>query len=224
MKKTIKENILRTFSLDIGFVLFLGAFLILARNKIGNYISQINIYLPQINSINPNIDPAVVDILIKDANSIVNNMFIFLFVIPVVVFLIYFIFQGLSFYYFKKEKKYLIYFFVTSLFSYLLLIILLTNGFNIPLILVFLLIAYLTFLSYLEIKEENYLKLLKRSHIMFLVFLGYITLWAISLSLFLMAILKYTINDMSYILFACLGLLILLGISFCKILIMKKFS
>src|SRR3989344_1689911 len=186
MKETIKENILRTFSLDIGFVLFLGAFLILARNKIGNYISQINIYLPQINSINPNIDPAVADILIKDANSIVNNMFIFLFVIPVVVFLIYFIFQGLSFYYFKKERKYLIYFFVTSLFSYIVFILLLTeSNFNLFLILISLLFAYLTFLSYLQIKEESYLMLLKKSYVLFFVFLGYLVLWILSLSLFL---------------------------------------
>ncbi|MBI2106688.1 hypothetical protein HYT57_01775 [Candidatus Woesearchaeota archaeon] len=223
MKKTIK-NILRTFLLDFGFVLFLGTFLILARNKVGNYISQMNIYLPQINSIDPNIDPAAAELLIKDANSIANNMFIFLIVIPIVVFLIYFIFQGLSFYYFKKERKYLIYFFVTSLFSYLLLIILLTKGFNIPLILVFLLTSYLTFLSYLDVKEENYLRLLKRSHLMFLVFFGYTTLWIISLSLFLMAILKYIISDMNYILFAGLGFLVLLGISYCKILIVKRFS
>ena len=102
MKKLIKENIIRTYLLDLGFVLLLGTFLILARNKIGSYILQMNIYLPQINSIDPNIDSAAAELLINDANSIANNMFIFLIVIPVVVFLIYFIFQGLSFYYFKK--------------------------------------------------------------------------------------------------------------------------
>mgnify|MGYP001563032919 FL=1 len=118
----------------------------------------------------------------------------------------------------------MIYFFVTSLFSYILLLLLLTKGFNIPIILVFLLIAYLTFLSYLQINEESYLMLLKRSYVMFLVFLGYLALWAISLSLFLMAILKYTISDMSYIPFVGLGLLTLLGTSFCKILVVEKFS
>lgn len=224
MKSIIKKNILRTFLLDLGFVLFLGTFLILARNKIGNYILQMNFYLPQIDSIDPNIDPSTAEILIKDANAIANNMFIFLIIIPIIVFLIYFIFQGLSFYYLKREKKYLIYFFVSSLFSYIIFIILLTKGFNLPFILIFLLIAYLTFLSYIEIREENYLKLLKKSYTLFFVFLGYLILWIISLSLFLMAILKYTINDLSYILFAGLGLLVLFGISYCKVLIVERLS
>ena len=225
MKKIIKENIIKTYLLDLGFVLFLGVFLIIARNKIGNYISQMNSYLPQINSIDPNIDPVAAELLVKDANVIANNMFIFLLVVPVVVFLIYFILQGASFYYLKKEKKYLIYFFVTSLFSYILFILLLTKASsNILLILVFLLIAYLTFLSYIEIREEYYLKLLKKSYVMFFVFLGYLVFWAISLSLFLMAILKYTISDMSYIPLVGLGLIILFGVSLCKIMIMKKFS
>ncbi|MBI4159331.1 hypothetical protein HY500_03685 [Candidatus Woesearchaeota archaeon] len=225
MKKTSRKNIFRTYLLDIGFVLFLGFFLIFSRNIVGNYISQMNVYLPQINSIDPNLDPVGAEFLIKDANSISNNMFIFLLVIPVVVFLIYFIFQGLSFYYLKKEKKYLIYFFVTSLFSYILFALLLTkSSFNIPLILIFLLIAYLTFLSYLTINGEDYLKLLKQSYVLFFVFLGYLLLWIISFSLFLMAILNYTISNISYVLFAGLGLLVLLGISYCKILIVEKFS
>ena len=40
----------------------------------------------------------------------------------------------------------------------------------------------------------------------------------------LMVILKYAIDDLSYILFAGLGLLVLFGVSYYKILIVKKFS
>ena len=98
MKRIVKENIFRTYLLDLGFVLSLGIFLILARNKIGSYISQMNLYLPSINSIDPNFSSTAADFLINEANSIANNMFILLLIIPVVVFLIYFIFQGLSFY------------------------------------------------------------------------------------------------------------------------------
>jgi len=224
MKKIIKENIFRTYLLDLGFVLSLGIFLILARNKIGSYISQMNLYLPSINSIDPNFSSTAADFLINEANSIANNMFILLLIIPVVVFLIYFIFQGLSFYYLKRERRYLIYFFVSSLLPYALLMLLLTKGFNLPLILIFLLLSYLTFLSYLQIREEGYLGLLKKSYAMFFVFFGYLMLWAISLSLFLMAILKYTINDLSYFLFAGLGFLVLFGISYCKVVIVEKFS
>ncbi len=224
MKDFFKKHILRTYLLDAGFVLVLGIFLLYARFKLSAFLVLINSYAPQLDSIDSNLDAATAELLTNNLDSITNNMYILLIIVPIIVFLIYFIFQGASFYYLKKEKKYLIYFFVTSSFSYILFTLLLTKGINMPLSLVFLLIAYLTFLSYIEIKEENYMRLLKKSYVMFPVFFGYLILWIISLSLFLMVILKYAIDDLSYILFAGLGLLVLFGVSYYKILIVKKFS
>lgn len=224
MKKIIKENILRTYLLDIGFVLILGAFLLYAKSRLRDFLVLINSYAPQLNSIDPNIDAATAELLTRNVGDLANNAYIFLIIVPVIVFLIYFIFQGLNFYYLNKKRLYLLYFFVTSLITYVLFILLTLNGLsNWILILVFLLIAYLAFLSYLKIDQIGYLKLLKKSHILFFVFLGYSILWLISLSMFFMGLLNYSVNE-DYISFVILGLLFLFFVSSYRIWFMKTFS
>src|SRR3989338_840073 len=150
MKKTIKETILRTYLLDLGFVFFLGLFLFYAKLKLKSLLTVIYAYAPQINAIDPNVDAA-------GAQNLIN--------IPIIIFLVYVIFQGLNFYYLNKKKLYLVYFSFSSLISYILFILLIFKGFDLVLSLIFLVIAYLTFLSYFKINEKEYINLLKKSYI-----------------------------------------------------------
>lgn len=224
LKDFIKKNILRTYLLDIGFVVFLGLFLVYAKLRLKGLLVLISTYVPQINAIDPNVNSLAAETLIKDVSNIANTAFIFLIITPVVIFLIYFTFQGLNFYYLNKKRLYLLYFFVTSLITYVLFILLILNELNNwVLILIFLLMAYLTFLSYLQIKGKEYLKLLKRSYLLIFVFLGYITLWLISVSILFMGLLNYSIGE-NYLVLLILGLLFLFFVSIYRIWFMKTFS
>src|SRR3990167_1322322 len=146
MKKTIKENIFRTYLLDIGFVLFLGLFLVYAKLKLKSLLTVIYAYAPQINAIDPNVDAAGAQNLINNIGNAAGTAYTLLIIIPVIIFLVYVIFQGLNFYYLNKKKLYLVYFSVFSLISYILFILLIFKGFDIVLCLVFVVIAFLVFL------------------------------------------------------------------------------
>ena len=223
MKKTIKETILRTYLLDLGFVFFLGLFLFYAKLKLKSLLTVIYAYAPQINAIDPNVDAAGAQNLINNIGNAAGTAYTLLIIIPVIIFLVYVIFQGLNFYYLNKKKLYLVYFSVFSLISYILFILLIFKGFDLVLSLIFLVIAYLTFLSYFKINEKEYINLLKKSYIMIPVFLGYLGLWLISLSMFFMSLLNYSVNE-NYIFSLILGLLFLFGVSWYRVLIMKRFS
>src|SRR3989344_45364 len=223
MKKTIKENIFRTYLLDIGFVLFLGLFLVYAKLKLKSLLTVIYAYAPQINAIDPNVDAVGAQSLINNIGNAAGSAYTLLIIIPIIIFLVYVIFKGLNFYYINKKKLYLVYFSFSSLISYILFILLIFKGFNLVLSLIFLAIAYLTFLSYFKINEKEYVNLLKKSYIMIPVFLGYFGLWLISLSMFFVSLLNYSVNE-DYIFSLILGLLFLFGVSWYRVLIMKRFS
>ena len=91
LKDFIKKNILRTYLLDIGFVVFLGLFLVYAKLRLKGLLVLISTYVPQINAIDPNVNSLAAETLIKDVSNIANTAFIFLIITPVVIFLIYFI-------------------------------------------------------------------------------------------------------------------------------------
>ena len=102
MKKTIKETILRTYLLDLGFVFFLGLFLFYAKLKLKSLLTVIYAYAPQINAIDPNVDAVGAQNLINNIGNVAGTAYTLLIIIPIIIFLVYVIFQGLNFYYLNK--------------------------------------------------------------------------------------------------------------------------
>ena len=154
-----KKSFLKLFFIETLFLFSAVLFFNFFRNKVSEYLITAQGYsnllessnLSNIIDVNNNLD---------SLNVIVQKTYIYSFIIfPIVIFLLYVIFQGMSYYLIKKnfsvKKKFNIYllrFLLSSLlFVFILLLFIrdiIFNEFSILLLVILLLLGYFTILSY----------------------------------------------------------------------------
>ena len=103
--KTFKKNILPVFIVDILVFLCLFLFFFFSRMKLKTYLTTIQGFSPALTEISQN-EIGGSDQLILNLNQAVNNAFLFAFlIIPIVFFLLYIVFQGLSWHLILKSFR-----------------------------------------------------------------------------------------------------------------------
>ncbi len=175
--KTFKKNLLPVLIVDILFFLCLFLFFFFSRMKLKTYLTIIQGFSPALTEISQN-EIGGSEQLILNLNQAVNNAFLFAFlIIPVVFFLLYTVFQGLSWHLILKSFRenitkhnflkgyniYIIKFFFINLIPFALLFlfiyIYLTKGLNerttILLLIGLILIFYLAFVQYAAFFEKK---------------------------------------------------------------------
>jgi len=210
------KKFLKIFFLDlIYFSLFL-IIIFLSRSKIKGILENVQSYAPQLNFINNTIDTQN---LISQINSQVSYAYLFLFImIPLLIFCIYIIFQGFSFYILKKHKNYILKFALTSFPTFIFFTLLMFN-YNFYLLIIFLFSGYYSFFSYFS----NNLKLFfKKIYKYFPLYLAYLILSLLTIILLFLSFLSISTKT-NYILIL-LGIISTLLFSYYKIFLMKLFN
>ncbi|MFH1332332.1 MAG: hypothetical protein ABIH63_03545 [archaeon] len=209
----MKKKFVKVYVADLLFFSLLLWFLVYARNRIFSYLVVIQQFTPQLNDIYSSLnmeDPASVaqlDALLKVIEPIVTeaNFFIY-FVVPVMVFLIWVFFQGLSWGLLKEDsfkKSLYIHFYVKfALLSipFFVVLFFLLRGFleltetvnltkSVIIWIVLFIVFYFTLISYLVMKKKKLLfdifeVGIKRAKVFFPAFLLFIVLFLIVFVLF----------------------------------------
>ena len=135
---------LKVILLDFIYFLLFAIILILTKIKLGKILINLKSYGAGLNTFTSQ-NVQEVQNLLSQLNSIAINAFIFLFIIiPLISFILYVLFQGLTF---KKEKFSFKRFILISLFPFIALILTLFT-LNVYLLILFIVTGYLTFILY----------------------------------------------------------------------------
>jgi hypothetical protein len=218
----MKNKILKIFPLDLIYFLLFTFVLILSRSWIQQFLLKLRSYAPQLNAINPNSNTIEAQNLITNINSLANNAYLFIFIIiPLIIFIIYILLQGYSFYLLKKEKNYLLKFALVSLPS-IIFITLLTFNPNIYLFIITFLTMYLSFFLYF--KDLNKIKLaFIKIYKYFPAFLLYLALSLIIITLLFVSYVTF-LTQMNYLLLLIFALIFIIVFSYYKIYLIKLFN
>lgn len=136
---------LKIILLDISYFLLFTIILILTRIIIANFLSQIQGYGGQLNEINVNQNIQEAQDLLSQLTSFTTKAYLFIFIlVPLILFILYIIFQGLTF---KKEKFSYKRFILISLIPSVLLVLTLLV-YNIYFLILFIITSYLAFVLY----------------------------------------------------------------------------
>ena len=216
----MKQKFLKTFFLDLSYFIFLLIIFILGKLKLKEILTTIQSFSPSLNSLDPNKDILQAQTLLNQINSLSNQAYLFLFIIiPLLIFIAHVSIQGYSFYILKKEKNYFLKFILINIPLFIFLTLLIVN-FNIYLFILIILVGYSTFFLYF--KDLSKLKLaLTKIYKFFPLFLFFIILFLIPISLFALSYLNLAVNG-NYLLFFILGIIFTLILSFYKVILAEK--
>jgi hypothetical protein len=211
MKKFIK-----IFFLDLLYFSLFLIIIFLSRAKIQKLFANIQSYTPQLNLINSTIENQN---LISQINSQVTYSYLFIFIlIPLLIFAVYILLQGCSFYILKKEKNHFVKFTLVSLPTFIFFTLLMFN-YNFYLLIITLLSSYYAFYSY----YKNNLKLiLRKSYKYFPLCLAYLILSLLSIIFLFLSFLSISTKTNYILIFISLAIIFLF--SYYKIFLIKLFN
>ena len=213
----MKPKFIKIFSLDLSYFLLLLTILILAREKIKEILIKIQSFSPQLNLIDPNQSEA--QTLINQINALTNNTYLFIFIIiPIIIFILYILLQGYSFYILNKEKNYFLKFALASLPTFIFLILSIFKD-NLYLLIITIFSGYLSFFFYFRDLSKIRLAFTK-IHKYFPLYLLFLILFLSVISLFFMAYLT-ALTEINYFLFV-FGIIFVLIFSYYKTIISEK--
>ncbi len=213
----MKSKFIKIFFLDLSYFLLSLIILILAREKIKEILIKIQSYAPELNLVDPNQIEA--QNLISQISSLANTAYLFIFIIiPIIIFLLYILLQGYSFYILKKEKNYFLKFTLASLPTFVFLILLMFK-YNLYLLIITILSSYLSFFLYFM--DLNKIKLaFAKIYKYFPLYLIFAILSLSIISLFFMSYL-IILTKTNYFLFL-FGIIFISLFSYYKIILAEK--
>jgi len=215
----MKNKTIKIFFLDLTYFLLLTIILILTKIKINEFLARLQTYGSQLNTININQDIQEAQSLLSQISSVTNKAYIFLFIIvPLIIFILYIIFQGLTF---KREKSSLKNFILINLAPFIFLILALFL-FNIYLFILFIITSYLAFVLYFY----NFKKLkisLTKIYKLFPFYLIYIILSILITGFFYLSYTRIYIST-DFIWIFLFGILLNLLFSYYKIYLIKSLN
>ncbi len=182
------KNLLKVFGCDFCFFVLIALIFAFLRGKIRGYIGVLGEYNSELGVLDPSKDLVKAGELLQGLTGIANNVALLLIFAVVWVFLIYAVFEGLSFNFANKDKvddknrrkflDYLLKFSIASLPAYILLLLILNYlWINWISILLLLLLGFFGFVFYFKQDKKGFLKLLKNYYLFpgFLLYLLLIT-------------------------------------------------
>jgi len=209
---------LKVILLDFIYFLLFAIILILIKIKLGKILINLKSYGAGLNTFtNQNVQE--VQNLLSQLNSIAINAFIFLFIIiPLISFILYVLFQGLTF---KKEKFSFKRFILISLFPFIALILTLFT-LNVYSLILFIITGYIVFISYFyDLKKINLAY--KKFYKLFPMYLLYLFLPFLIIGFFYLAYTRIPISfDFIYIIL--FGIFFSILFSLYKIYLIKKLN
>ena len=220
----IKMNLkfIRTFLLDLTFFVFTIIILILGRLKLMQMLVGLQGYGPQLNSIDPNANILQTQNLLSQINTSADKIYIYLFIIlPLIIFILYILIQGFSFYLLKKQKNFFIKFILSSLVPIIILVLAISQ-YNYILLVLFFISSYLAFFLYFKDLKEIKLAY-KKIYVYFPYYLVYLILSLLILSSFFMTDASYKISNL-FFWYLTFGILFTGFFSLYKIYLVKKLS
>ena len=218
----MKNKFLKIFSLDLSYFLIFLIILIVSRLKIAQLLLNIQTYSPKLNAINPNEDVVGAQNLINELGSLTNQAYLVLFIIiPLIIFLVYVLIQGYSFYLLNKEKNYLLKFSLVSLPSLIFLSLLIFNP-NIYLLIILILTMYFSFFMYFK-KFNKIEEIFTKFYKFFPLYLIYLILSLIIISVLFVGYIIINFQP-SYFIALIIGMIFIILFSYYKIKLVELFN
>lgn len=218
----MKNKFLKIFSLDLSYFLIFLVILIVSRLKIAQLLLTIQSYSPKLTAINPNEDVVGAQNLINELSSLTNHTYLFLFIIiPLIIFLVYALIQGYSFYLLKKEKNYLLKFSLVSLPSLIFLSLLIFNP-NIYLLIILILTMYFSFFIYFK-KFNKIKEIFTKFYKFFPLYLIYLILSLIIISVLFVGYIIINFQP-NYFIILIIGIIFIMVFSYYKIKLVELFN
>ena len=215
----MKRNLIKTFFLDLTYFLLLTIILILTKIKINEFLARLQTYGSQLNIININQNTQETQSLLSQISSLTNKAYVFLFiVVPLIIFILYIIFQGLTF---KREKFSFKNFILTNLVPFIFLTLALFL-FNTYLFILFIITSYLAFVLYFYNLKKLKIALTK-VYKLFPFYLIYIVLSILITGFFYLSYTRIYIST-DFIWIFLFGILLNLLFSYYKIYLMKSLN
>ena len=213
----MKSKLIKTFFLDIAYFLLLIIILILTKGEIRNFLINIQNYSSQLNAVNINENLEQAQILLSQVNSVASKASLFLFIIvPLTIFILYIIFQGLTF---KKEKNSYKKFILINLAPFIFLILTMFT-FNTYLFILWIIISYLSFILYFyDFKKLKFA--ITKIYKFFPLYLIYLTLQILIIGFLYLSYTRIYIS-IDFIWLFLLSLLFTLLFSYYKIILVEK--
>ena len=203
--------------IDLAYFLLLTLILILTRIKISEFLVNIQGYGTQLNAVNINENLQETQNLLSQINSVATKASIFLFIIvPLIIFILYIIFQGLTL---KKDKKYFKKFILINLVPYIILVVSLFL-FNTYLFILFIITSYLAFVLYFYDKKKIKIAL-NKIYKLFSLYLIYALLQILIIGFFYLGYTRIPIST-DFVWIFVFAVLFSLIFSFYKIYLVKK--
>ena len=162
----------KPFTLDLLFFLLSFVFILLTKLKITSFLIEINSYSPQLEVLQLTQNTEEAYLILQSLNSVVAKAFVFVLLLPVLLFIIYTLTQSFTF---SKQKDYFKKFSIFTLVPFVLLLLALFYS-SISLFILSFLTYYLTFLLYFKFDKNHLIKLLKKFYLTFPLFLVYVLL------------------------------------------------
>ncbi len=185
----MKRNI-KIILIDIIYFLLITIILILTRITVSGYITQIQSYGGSLNQINVNENITQTQSLLSSLSSLATRAYLLIFlVVPLVIFILYIIFQHISF---KREKFSYKKFILISLAPFLTLILALFS-FNIYTLILFIIASYLTFISYFY-DTKKFSLAFKKIYKLFPMYLLYLILSLLAIGFFYLTYTRIVID------------------------------
>jgi len=217
------KNFFKLLSLDVGFFVVITLLFVFFKAKINSYVFLFQDYSFVLASINPELNPVEAEQALQLVNSLANNALFLFILIPVILFIVYVAFQGGSFAFLQKKKNYLMKFSLITLPVYLLLVLAAFYGWPVWTWIFIFLLGYGMFLLYLQHDWKKVMKLFKKAYVTFPLYLGYAAFFFF-IGLFLFYFYLQTIIELyPYWIFAVI-LILLLGLSWYRLWLVKKFG
>jgi len=217
------KNVFKVFVLDAVFILGLLLVFAFLRKKITFYLSMLASYQGSLQALQPEKDLVAVQEVLAGLSTAADKTMWLLILAPIVLFLLYVVLQGLSFWAVHPRSGYLWKFALASLPAYSFLVLSLYYlWLSRVTIVIAVLLSYLTFLFYLQPGWKGWKRLLRKMT-MIAVFLGYAVLGFFAFGFFLLFYLETLILEYNYG-FLALGMMFLAGLSGYKVWMTEKFG
>lgn len=218
------KNILKSFALDLGFIIVMTVLLLFIKNKLQNYLDILKQYGPSLALIDPNTNVLEAQQVLQEVSELANKAILFIIIIPIIVFLLYVIFHGYNFYLLKKKKNYLLKFGLISLPGYAFLIVMLNYLFFDFLSWIILILLFFTaFVFYLQPNKKGFINLLKKYYYVIPGFIGYLVILFFIIFFIIMFYLQTLININMYWLLL-LALIFIFGLSWYRYWLVERFG
>jgi len=218
------NKVLKSFLLDLGFVIVITVFALFIKTKLQGYLDLLKQYGPSLALIDPSVNALEAQQVLQEVSGLANKAVFFIILIPVILFLLYVIFHGFNFYLLKKKDNYLLKFGLISLPGYVFLILMINYLFLGSLSwIILILLFFIAFVSYLQPTKKGFILLLKKYYYVIPAFIGYLAILFFIGFFIVLFYLQTLINVYAYWLLV-LALIFIFGLSWYRNFLVEKFG